>query len=99
MNTNDLMSEDVIREAMQCPVCQREGKTLKEIQDCLKSHGIHRCFVCFNTYLSKEDWGLHLNQCHKNGRGRLVCPICKSFRMNAGKIIFLILKVIIVIVS
>ncbi|CAG7728568.1 unnamed protein product [Allacma fusca] len=86
MDKEDLLSLEVLREALTCGVCKRVGKKMNIIAECLRSHGVYRCAICFNSFLSKEQNSLHLKKCHANNAGRVICPICRIVRSNAGQL-------------
>lgn len=82
---SDLLSIQAIRSALKCLICGNTAKKLGVIADCLRTHGIHRCSLCFNSYCSKNDYGLHLRKCHGSGSNKLKCPLCPKAFANAGQ--------------
>ncbi|CAL8143094.1 unnamed protein product [Orchesella dallaii] len=81
----DLHSIEAIRSALKCKICGHTAKKLGIIADCLRSHGIHRCALCFNSYINKADYGLHLKKCHGAAANKLKCPLCPKSFANAGQ--------------
>lgn len=84
---DDLHSIDAIRSALKCLICGRTAKKLGVIAECLRAHGVHRCALCFNSYVSKADYGTHLRKCHGSGanNNKLKCPLCPKAFANAGQ--------------
>ncbi|ODM95834.1 Zinc finger and BTB domain-containing protein 24 [Orchesella cincta] len=81
---DDLHSIQAIRTALKCLICGNTAKKLGIIADCLRAHGIHRCALCFNSYVNKADYALHLKKCHGMG-SKLKCPLCPKAFANAGQ--------------
>ena len=86
MERTDLLSIDVLREAFACGVCKKEGRKMNIVAECLRTHGVYRCAICFNSYLSRENASKHLKKCHSTNSGKAVCPICRIVRSNAGQL-------------
>ena len=86
IGARDLMSIETVKEALSCPVCKQKARKLHVISECLRSHGVYRCTLCFNTYLTKEDHIDHMRNCHMNDRKQIICPICDLARSNIGQV-------------
>jgi hypothetical protein len=87
VEATDLTSPEVIKSAMECAVCGRTNKKFGTIAECLRSHGVYRCALCFNSYLDRVTYSAHIRSCHTLGSGRLQCPLCpKNQFVNAGQV-------------
>lgn len=87
VENTDLFCKETLKKALECGKCGKISLNLEEITDCLRSHGIHRCAICFNSYTDRRLYPEHLKACHEaaNMTNKLQCPLCTKTFFNIGQ--------------